>query len=272
MYMSGRRPLKVTFIAVTIILMIAFVVSYQFYNARATQTHEPFVAEGVTPTKEHMLSAENKALLLAAIKKTHEIFTKNKIFYCMEGGTLLGAVRHHGLIPWDDDADLMVWKEDQERIMSLRPQFIEAGLELTEEDHERVMRVYCQRNTKFPFIDLFLYTKPTDGDDNMYRCLPYTEDRYDRGVITCKALYAGVGAKETEQKCCYPGQDKAGFSWWWTFQNRGEHLFPLRLYDFDGFQLYGPHNPEPYLKTWYGDDYMTNFKVTHSHAPTPSPD
>lgn len=44
-----------------------------------------------------------------------DIFERNGIRYAIEYGSLLGAVRHGGFIPWDDDFDFVVWEDDYEK-------------------------------------------------------------------------------------------------------------------------------------------------------------
>lgn len=56
---------------------------------------------------------------LKILKKFCEICQKNKLTYYLAFGTLIGAIRHHGFIPWDDDIDVMMPYKDYVRFQKI---------------------------------------------------------------------------------------------------------------------------------------------------------
>ena len=60
-----------------------------------------------------------------------DICNRNKLQYFADWGTLLGAVRHQGFIPWDDDIDICLKREDYNCLIRILPQELPYGMVMT---------------------------------------------------------------------------------------------------------------------------------------------
>lgn len=63
-----------------------------------------------------------KQLEIEMVSEIDRICKKYDIKYFLAGGSLLGAIRHHGFIPWDDDLDVAMLREDYEKFCKVCPE------------------------------------------------------------------------------------------------------------------------------------------------------
>lgn len=127
---------------------------------------------------------------LEVLQVVADICTRHNIMYFADWGTLLGAVRHQGFIPWDDDIDICLKRPDYNRLITylqteLPPGFVMTGMYAEKEEWQKAAYIpnirvmaderywefsnYLKRFHAFPFfrigIDIFpLDYVPRDQD------------------------------------------------------------------------------------------------------------
>lgn len=72
----------------------------------------------------HIVSKQMKevwAIQLDLLAEFDRVCNKHNIKYFASGGTALGAIRHKGFIPWDDDIDIMMFRDDYDKLLEIGP-------------------------------------------------------------------------------------------------------------------------------------------------------
>lgn len=111
-------------------------------------------------TGELLTVKEQQEVMLGIMKAIHTFCIDNKIRYVLLFGTLLGAVRHKGFIPWDNDMDIGIPRPDYDKLVTLLNSGKTIGehfyhLHYTNDDnyHYQIMRICDDRTiVKPPYI------------------------------------------------------------------------------------------------------------------------
>ena len=231
--------------------------------------------------------------LLELMKILHEVCTKNNINYYMLGGTMLGAIRHQGFIPWDDDMDIGIPRKDYEKLLALPqiewPEHIHIKTAKNSQDLIFPYSKIMNKNTTLVeerldgilggiYIDIF----PLDGAGNssFTEKMSYYKFYWKQGLLynnqdhgTKKSLPRRVVqwyARKQDVKKLFNSADKCmksidynkskiigNFAGAWGIKEfmPKEYLGTPTLYKFEDSVFYGAENSDAYLTSLYGD-YM----------------
>ena len=183
----------------------------------------------LTP-RDHM---EQLHQLFALLLK---VFKKYNIFTLAMSGTLLGIVRNHDYILWDDDVDMAVNFSDYTRIMDLNTLLNPMGIEINNQKYPwidgkkwRVLK-FRYIDKPFVFIDLF----PFEFKGHTYRMPPkgfVPKDWYRRNVFKVNELY------------------------------------PLQMLKLRDLWVPCPNNPIGCVNRSYGEEAVEPCMITHQHLP-----
>lgn len=220
------------------------------------------------------------------LREIDAICRRHNIRYWLGAGSLLGCIRHGGYIPWDDDLDIEMLREDYDRLMRILPEELPPHLRLQTHDTDpgyfycfakvRDTRSQLTEATGYDrifryrgiFIDIFPYEKMPLPLLNLahrcfsfvYKAMRHTEYDTDRLIRKTSAIY------RFNHRYVFPvlrfiarfcPTRKLNYSPGIPFDNTiyPDETFPLTTAPFDGFDAPIPADAHAYLRRKFGD-YM----------------
>ena len=226
---------------------------------------------------------------LALLKEVDAIFKQCRISYWLDGGTLIGAIRHKGFVPWDDDIDLLMLRKDYENVIDIiakntkNPDIYAEYYRM--KTHPSVIFIKV-RHKKCPhlFVDIFpadVYGRGLSVEEQDKRADKIIEIRKE----LAKTVSADVSdrellelinktTKERILKDAIPDElQNCDIIWGIDFPHFHHNLFmnynnifPLKQVEFEGVMLPIPNNYDYYLKQSFGDYMAYPDKLAIGHA------